>query len=600
MSAPYTSIQGLRVLVVEDDALVSEILKKRLTYAGCEVVGAVDNGRSAVEAATSLQPDLILMDVRLKGDMDGPEVADVIRQHLHAPIVYLTGHADQETLQRAKAASAYGYVLKPLRFESLLISIDVAIERFRMERALEDSQLTHAAILRSVSEAVVSTDVAGHIRFMNAGAERLTGWRHSDVQGHSAATILRFADGPVPANHEHLVMRVLAARGPVTLGHDEFVVDRTGKRLPVVGGGAPVIDNLGRLVGATITLRDVTDIRNAEAEARSMSERLRAVIDTAVDGVMLLDAKGKVLLFNPACQRLFGYAAHEVMGRSVEALLPSPLTDDYGRPLHSDRPEGPPVFIVGRATQGRRKDSAVFPAEVSVGEASRAAESRYVIVVHDVSERKQLEAALLDAIGHEQRRLGRELHDGLGQELTGLMLLISSLARAARHEQRSDASDLERTAVIARHAIQTCGSIARGLSPVDQAHGGLIAGLRDLVERLQDLGDPHVEFSATDVAQLGLSAATTDHLYRIAQEAISNALKHAHAHSINVTLDVVPKAVRLEICDDGEGGHFPEANEWGLGLRTMKYRAAMIGARFMISPKNGAGTCVVCECPRAA
>jgi signal transduction histidine kinase len=205
---------------------------------------------------------------------------------------------------------------------------------------------------------------------------------------------------------------------------------------------------------------------------------------------------------------------------------------------------------------------------------------------------------LLDAIGNEQRRLGDDLHDGLGQELTGLALLLSAFVNSARRGRSLEVTELERALDVAQHALQSCRSIARGLSPVTENQGGLIAGLRELVARIKTGSAPSLEFTATGASRLGLSPAASDHLFRIAQEAIANALKHAHANSIKVTLDIGPARVRLE-CDDGEG-FAPERSATGLGLRTMSYRASLLGAKFNIRHLNHAGTCVVCECPQAA
>ena len=191
------------------------------------------------------------------------------------------------------------------------------------------------------------------------------------------------------------------------------------------------------------------------------------------------------------------------------------------------------------------------------------------------------------------------MHDGLGQELTGLSLLLSALTSTARATRSPHAADLDRAHEVARHALQSCQTIARGLSPIGTAEGGLISALRDLVSRLNSASGPSVDISVSEVSRLGLSPAATDHLYRIAQEALNNALKHAHANSIKVTLDVAPESVRLEICDDGRGLKDVGLNPPGLGLRTMQYRASMIGARFELAHFRPSGTRVICDCPRA-
>jgi two-component system sensor kinase FixL len=480
MPSEHRSVAALKVLVAEDDGMVAEAICDRLTDAGVEVVARADTGEGAVEAALALRPDVILMDVRLKGDMDGIRASELINEKMRVPVVYLTGDSDQKTLQRAKAASAYGYVLKPFHIRNLVVAIEVAVDRFEMERRLEENRLTYATILSSIADAVIAVDTQGCVRFMNGVAERLTGWLTRDVEGEQLGTVLNLIDSGADQAAVDLVARVLNSRNTLTFGRDALVISREGVRVPVDGGMSCVVDSLDRVVGACVTLRNATSARNAE------------------------------------------------------------------------------------------------------------------------SERRHLEAALLDAVGHEQRRFGTDLHDGLGQELTGLSLLLSALANTARASHADHTVDLEQACEVARHATQSCQSIARGLSPIGPNEGGLIGALRDLVNRLKGSSGPSVDISVNEVSRLGLSPAASDHLYRIAQEAIANALKHAHANSVKVTLDVEPQHVRLEICDDGGGVTEVTGNAPGLGLRTMRYRASMIGARFEIAPFRPRGTRVICDCPQVA
>jgi PAS domain S-box-containing protein len=601
MSSDPRSIAALRVLVAEDDGMVAEAICDRLTDAGVEVVARTDTGAGAVEAALALRPDLILMDVRLKGGMDGIRASELINETMRVPVVYLTGDSDQKTLQRAKAASAYGYVLKPFHIKNLVVAIEVAVDRFEMERRLEDSQLTYATILSSIADGVIAVDIQGRVRFMNGVAERLTGSMTREVEGEPLGTVLNLIDSGADQAAADLVARVLNSRNTLAFGRDAFVISREGVRVPVDGGMSCVVDSLDRVVGACITLRNATDARNAEAEIRAMAQQLRAVIDTAVDGVLMFDAAGIIQMLNPACERLFGYTSGEITGRNIDTVIPSPLFNANGSPWHSHEPESSrPLLVTARAMVCRRRDRSTFPAEISVGEAHNPGPRLFVAVIHDVSERRHLEAALLDAVGHEQRRFGTDLHDGLGQELTGLSLLLAALANTARASHADHTVDLEQAYEVARHAAQSCQTIARGLSPIGPNEGGLVDALRDLVMRLKGSSGPSVDISVNEVSRLGLSPAASDHLYRIAQEAIANALKHARANSVKVTLDVEPQHVRLEIRDDGGGVAGLIGNAPGLGLRTMRYRASIIGAHFEIAPFRPSGTRVICDCPQVS
>jgi len=600
MTSPQQSIAGLRVLIVEDEALIAEEIRERLQAIGCEIVAVVDTAAAAIVAAATLEPGLILMDIRLKGPMDGIDAAERINAMRRLPIVYLTAHSDRLTLERAKSNSAYGYVLKPFQLRNLLAAIEVALDRFNNERRLEDSRLTYATILESISDAVIATDVDGCVRFMNPVAERLTGWSTRLALGEFAGTVLQLEVPGAQPSIQDLVAHALATRACASFGCDAVVRGQNGSEVGVDGCVTCIVDGLGRLVGTSITLRDVTNDRRAAADLKAHSERFRAVVETAVNGVLLLDAAGKIHLFNPACERLFGFRAHELIGQAVDLLLPSPLATLLPQTAVDRDRERPPLLLSAWPTTATHRDGTRFPAEISLGEARLTDGPMFVCVVHDLTERKALQEALLDAIGHEQRRFGTDLHDGLGQELTGLSLLLAACVRRAHTAKPVGAADLEQAQHIVSHAIRSCQAIARGLSPVG-AEGGLILALRELVAGLNGPAGPRVDLEISEIAGLGLSASATDHLFRIAQEALANALKHAHAQAIHVSLDVEPAKVRLEICDDGHGLVANGAVHKGLGLRTMRYRASMIGALLEIRPARAhPGTCVVCECPTAA
>jgi PAS domain S-box-containing protein len=588
-----------RILVAEDDGMIAEAICDRLTDAGYEVVARPDSGAGAVEAALTLRPELVLMDVKLKGDMDGIRASELINQRMRVPVVYLTGDSDQKTLERAKSASAYGYVLKPFHIRNLIVAIEVALDRFEMERRLEDSRLTYATILGSISDGVIAADTHGRVRFMNAVAERLTGWSNREAEGEPIRTVLRVTNSRGDVSALDLIELALTSKTPAAFGRDTFAVDRAGPRVPVDGNVSCIVDGLGRVVGTAIAVRDVTHARKAESDLRAVAEQLRVVVDTAVDGVLMFDASGTILMANPACERLFGYTSLELTGSNLEALMPSPLPTANG----SRRPgsqQHRPIVVMERATICHRRDRSTFPAEISVGEVRSPDRPSFVGVIHDITERRELETAYLEAVEREQRRFGTDLHDGLGQELTGLSLLLSALIRAEREARGPHAADLEQANEVARHALQSCQAIAHGLSPIGPTEGGLIRALRDLVARLKAPSGPRVEILVSEVSRLGLSAAATDHLYRIAQEALSNALKHAHAHSIQVSLDVEREHVRLEIRDDGEGVTHSGSESPGLGLRTMQYRASLIGARLEIAHFAPGGTRIVCDCPQSA
>ena len=369
--ASLSSVNGLRVLVAEDDGMIAEAICNRLTDMGCEVVATADNGASAVEAALSTRPDVVLMDVQLKGDMDGIRASELINEKVRVPVVYLTGDSDQKTLARAKAASAYGYVLKPFHIRNIIVAIEVAVDRFEMERRLEDSQLSYASILGSIAEAVIAVDLQGRVRFMNGVAERLTGWRNSLAQREPIETVLQLSDAAGASPDSSPIERVLAERMSFPLCEETWVTSRDAVRVQVDGRMACIVDSLDRVVGASITLRDVTSERRAALELKTTAQQLRAVIDTAVNGVLMLDAAGTILIYNPACKRLFGYSSEEIVGRNIAMIMPAALqalSPLYSTVIRANPLRGPVRGLLLALGPGQVCPGEVGPGDVCPGE----------------------------------------------------------------------------------------------------------------------------------------------------------------------------------------------------------------------------------------
>ena len=215
----------------------------------------------------------------------------------------------------------------------------------------------------------------------------------------------------------------------------------------------------------------------------------------------------------------------------------------------------------------------------------------------DVTEHRLLERELLESSARERRHLAAELHDGLGQNLYAASLLARSLQMTARKATLPITADLTQLASVIGSSMETCRQIAHGLSPLAEIPGGFIRALQALTS-MQAKGGTEVALSIVDGAPLQIDTVSLDHLFRLAQEAVTNALKHAEATLIEVSLDIQPVLVTLTIVDDGIGLPSPPIASNRLGLRLMRYRADMIHAKLTIARKKPHGTRITCECPQ--
>jgi CheY-like chemotaxis protein len=179
-----------RIMIVEDEGIIAMDIRNQLEGYGYDVVATAFSGGQAITLATQHRPDLVMMDIVLKGNMDGISAAKSITESLHIPVIFLTAYSDPATLQRAKAAGAYGYLIKPFRPDELHASIEVALYKHQLERKLKDSEQWFAKTLHCISDAVIATDAEGRIRFMNPVAETATGWRLEQAKGKDISELM--------------------------------------------------------------------------------------------------------------------------------------------------------------------------------------------------------------------------------------------------------------------------------------------------------------------------------------------------------------------------------------------------------------------------
>jgi PAS domain S-box-containing protein len=263
------------ILVVEDEAIIADDIQATLQALGYVVPRPVASGAAALAAAAASRPRLVLMDVKLQGPMDGIEAARLMRERHGVPVVYLTSHSDEATLARAKASHPYGYLLKPFNDRELRTAIEVALHRHDMERRLAEREHWFATTLQSLGDAVIATDPAERVTFMNQPAEALTGWAADEAQGHPVSTVLRLFDEQGAALDRALSL-ALREGSPAGWRAAVALIDRRGRRVVVDERVAPIIDAYGRLLGGVVVLRDVTERQRVE-QRLAISERLASI-----------------------------------------------------------------------------------------------------------------------------------------------------------------------------------------------------------------------------------------------------------------------------------------------------------------------------------
>ncbi len=264
------------VLIVEDDAVIAWGIENRLTHLKYSVCGIAMSGDEAIEKAIAMRPDIILMDINLGNGIDGIEAAGLIRDLTEIPVVYLTAHSDDATIQRAKLTEPFGFVLKPYEDSDLRTAIEIGLHRSSMEQQLRKSQQWLAATLSSIGDGVIAVDKRGCVSFMNRLAEELTGWSLAEALGREVTNIFRIVEESTRRTVRNPVIESLTTGTKVGLAKNTILVNRDGSERFIDDSAAPITGNGAELDGAVLVFRDVTQER-LEEERRKQTQSLEAI-----------------------------------------------------------------------------------------------------------------------------------------------------------------------------------------------------------------------------------------------------------------------------------------------------------------------------------
>ena len=269
-------MSGLRILLVEDEAVVAEDLADSISRLGYEHIDIAGSGPSALELAEKNRPDAVLMDIKLKGEIDGIATAQAIRDRYRTPIIYLTAYSDKATMERAKRTEPFGYLLKPFNVRELHSTIEIAVFKGQMEEQIRKSARWYASTLRGMSDGVITTDTCGRVTFMNPAAELITGQTAIEALGHPLGTVMQLPGAEAGGLAETPVEAVLREGGPVEMLSVTMFNARRGTIVHLADSAAPIRDDTGKITGVVIVFRDLT-LHHRQEEARRQELKIEAL-----------------------------------------------------------------------------------------------------------------------------------------------------------------------------------------------------------------------------------------------------------------------------------------------------------------------------------
>ena len=482
------------ILIVEDEKIIALDLQRRLERFGYSVVGMASDGAEAIALAKERSPDIILMDIMLAGGMDGIEAAKHIRAQLGIPVIFLTAYTDEKTLERAKEVEPFGYILKPFKERELYTTIDIALYKHSIDKKLHKQERLFSAILHSINDGIIATDIDMAVGFMNKVAESITGWSEAAAKGRHAAAILSIQDQRT--NRELLGGVPLNVDGKPFFFKEAVIKNAIGQTLLVDGSITRIHEKENETDGYLITLRDITEIKrvsetidyqashdnltglhNREEFSFALNELLTSVrTSDALHALLVIDID-RFKVINDTC----GTSAGDELLRQIASHVQANISrkdisariggDEFAIILRDCEPEDS-INVAKRlkAAVEERKfawESSVFPVTLSIGVVSLSQES---------DDTHTMLAAADDACHLSKEEGGNKVNvfqakDSKYQKRRGDMEWISRINKAVDEDRfvlyqqaivpLNDSIDLKAKAEVLLRLINEDGSIAR-------------------------------------------------------------------------------------------------------------------------------------------
>jgi PAS domain S-box-containing protein len=420
-----------QIMIVEDERIIAEYIQSSLKTLGYYVGDIASSGEEAIAKAGNLRPDLVLMDIKIRGEIDGIDVADVLRTKFDIPVVYLTAYSDAELLNRAKKTEPLGYIIKPFGESELHTVIEIALYKNEMEKKLKKSDKKFRMLFENASEGIMYIDRAWNIIDINPRALEILGCESEEIMGQNFMELL-----PTFSMESSIIS---TAFENILLGPSQFKIEwelknKKGTKQTLLAHISLIKEN-NEVVGISLILQDITARRYVEDILRERAE----IIDAMNDGVLIFDLDGKVISANCAFCNLFELKSQEVIGRSFMELpgMERQKSQDIEKLLslfaevwEKDMIHPVELTIIGK---GNRR----IPVSVSSGKIldSKGNPIRLITVIRDITERKLAEEELIRS--EKLAGIGT-LASGIAHEINNPLAAILGYAEIIQYQENPE------------------------------------------------------------------------------------------------------------------------------------------------------------------
>jgi PAS domain S-box-containing protein len=641
------------ILIVEDEKLAAQELRGRLEELGYKVVDIAYSSEEAIEKTEKLRPHIVLMNIRLKGTRDGIQTGSLIGDYHDTPIVYMIDYSSQATIRRAGATGPFGYIFRPFDKKQIFATIETALIRHHLESELRQSRQWLNTILTSIGDGVIATDEQGLVRFINPIAMEHTGWRHTDAIEKPLSEVFSLID-----ENSHEPIDILGTQNKLPhliskKGFEGLLLSGKGTPVPVEAKITSIKDGKGKIYGMVLVFRNVSQQRNAIQEIKRQATRAEALmqvaskvnsqleletvlnticeitnrtINAAGTSVVLQDMRKDVfrdmasINRDPALKAYQG-TRFEIPTDVFQTLLSreNPVVviqdvQDYPYPPYFDVSKKLGIQVLAIAALFRRNEliGALIAAftqkpmilpedEIALlrglaDQASSAIENAELFeqVRAGREHQRNLAKSLVDIQEAERRHIAKELHDHLGQILTGLQFMLETTKNQASGTQRSNLEEIQNAV---SDIIRQVREMSLNLRPSMLDDMGLLPTVLWHIDRYTSQTGIRVNFQSDEFPKRFPMEIETA-AYRIIQEALTNAARYAQVSEAFVRLVVQENTLWVEVLDRGKGfDPSAQVDRPSSGLGGMRERASLAGGYLVVDSFMNQGTQILAALP---
>ncbi|MDA3844262.1 MAG: response regulator [Candidatus Kapabacteria bacterium] len=310
-----------KILLVEDESIVAQDMRNRLEDLGYTVPAIVPSGEKVLDIIRQTDPDLILMDIKLEGDIDGIRTAELVKEYKDIPIIFLTAYADDNTLKRAKATEPLAYLIKPFDDVSVQISIEIALHKHKADLKIKESRNLLQRTLRSIADAVLTTDNHGNISFLNPAAESLMGIKNKVAYGQKASEAVQFKTHDDKELFNETLLNVIRDKTTHNIPDNIKLIAAETNNIFLADSCTPLIDLSGNLYGTVTVFHNITDSVIAGKQNKKSEEEFRSLVENSSDIIWTVDREARYTYLSPRVKDILGFSPHELIGKTPFDLL---------------------------------------------------------------------------------------------------------------------------------------------------------------------------------------------------------------------------------------------------------------------------------------